>query len=99
MTTFRGILNDNGFEREIHIHLNNDIALPYETETYIDNVKYNTKIYSDRCQIGNTVYKIYQLECGNEILIIGKELRNFLYFFISCIFRPKFFILTNKKSA
>jgi hypothetical protein len=62
------LLNDNSIEKKIHVYLNSDVALPYETEEYIDNIEYYTKIYAIHFQISNIKYHLRLIEYDNEIM-------------------------------
>lgn len=96
---FNGILNNNGFEEKIRILIDSRKCFPYKTDAYIDNVKYSCTIDYNTIMIGQTNYDYIIKTVGDEILIVGKEKRNIMHLLLCCIYKPKFFVLTNKQEV
>lgn len=97
--TFNGILNDNGTEMKVILHLKKITTLPYIAECYLDNDHIYAYMGRGICIIQNTTYDYRVKKSDNEILIIGKEHSNFFHSIFSCFYKPKFFVLTNKEEV
>lgn len=107
-----GVLNNNGFEQKIRIKLNTSNVFARDsfqaqvnpargyTDVYINNIKYPCKIDYDTITFLSSQYeyKIKKTD-DDEILVIGKERRNILHIILCCIYKPKFFVLTNKEQV
>lgn len=94
-----GILNNNGFEQKIRIKLNSCDYFPYDTDMYINNIKYPCKIDYDTITFLSSQYEYKIKKTDDELLVIGKERRNILHIILCCIYKPKFFVLTNKEEV
>lgn len=99
MRVFNGILNDNGLESKIILYLDPCKITPYVTDYYINNNRYEAKIDDNEYTLIDTVYEYKIKKYHDEILIMGKEKLNFWYICFPCLYRPKFFLLTDKEEV
>lgn len=99
MFVFNGIMNVNGIEKKIKLFFENNIYQTYDIDFYINDCKVDAIIEKDTCIIQNSRYKYGIKIYKDEILIFGKEYANLLHYIIPCIYRPNFFVLTNKEEV
>ena len=96
MIEFNGILNNNGNEKNIRIFIIFDFGKPYITDGFLNKKKIKVKIKSDKMFIDDTEYYYKIILKNDEILIIGKEENDIIHYLMPCLFKPSFFVLTNK---
>lgn len=96
MQIFNGILNDNGIERKIKLFLDDELFLPCTGDFYIEDIQTDANIDMNIITVQNIKYEYHIKKCDDEILIIGKEISSFLHKILYCLYKQKFFVLTNK---
>lgn len=99
MAMFNGILNDNGNEKSIRMVVDLNLSISYLTDSYIDEIYVDTQIQPSIIAIDDKKYNYCVKKCGGEIIIAGKETAGLLHYLLPCIFKPIFFVLTNKEQV
>lgn len=97
MIEFNGVLNINGIEKKIIIFMQLDFDKPYITDGVLNEEKILVKVKANKMIIDGTIYIYQVIKQNDEILIAGKEEQDMFHMLIPCIFRPNFFVLTDKK--
>jgi len=96
MTTFDGILNNNGCEMQIRMRIQINETESYTTAAYIDGEKYDCLVNYDSITLQQITYIIAIKSTDEEIIIIGREPKKFYHFICFWFCQPNFFVLTNK---
>lgn len=103
MTAYNGILNDNGQKKYIRVYLDLDVDNSYTTDAFIDDVRTDAEIDNNIYTIQQTKYKCETKNVTDETFIIGKEMISgccfFIYYYLTCLYKPKFFVLTDKQEV
>lgn len=94
---FNGIMNDDGIEHKMRLALQFVSNLPVVIDLFIDNEKKDVIINTEKMIIDEIEYLYCVKKTDDEILIAGKEIENFFQFVAPCLFKPKYFVLTNKE--
>jgi len=113
MTTFTGILNNNGTETKIRMFIELDKHTSYVSDLYMNNVRYDIIVDGNTCSlitskysylldhdfVDKTNYELFVKKYQDEIIIVGREKGNIFECCLSYIFTPKFFVVSNKEEV
>lgn len=98
MICFNGIYNDLGWETEFYLYIDpRKCDHPYITDYFVDKHRYDAIIDRDICVISGRIFRYkFKVFPNDEIILMGKEVDGWLHKCFPCIFRPRFFVATNK---
>lgn len=97
MVEFSGILNNNGTEKKIIVNFYPGFGSPYITSGYVDKNKIEIRVKMDIIIIDGTEYIFKIFNKNDEFLVAGREKTNIFHELMPCLFKPNFFVLTNKQ--
>lgn len=97
MSLFHGIFNNNGYENTVSMYFDLNSNIPHITDFYVKKTRTDAIINGDTCMIDDVEYNFSIKNYNNEIIIAGKEINNILHWVLPCIYKPKFFVLSNKE--
>ena len=97
MSDYNGILNDNGSENELKIFIDLNKKTSYNTNFCVDDISFNAIVEPNKIIVQDKIYHYYVKKCVGEVIIAGKEEPNILHWFLPCIYRQIFFVVTDKE--
>lgn len=99
MIGFFGLMNDSGRNIFAHLYLDNNLSKPYQTNFYLNDICYEANVDDTVISINKDDYEYDFYYFDDEIICAARKKRKIIECLFPCLYRNKFFVLSNKITA